>query len=42
MTSVWVLLFVKQHTGPSKEARILGRILYALRDWAWFITAKLG
>ena len=32
LTSVWVLFFVKQHTNPSKEERILGLILYALRD----------
>ena len=43
LTFLWVLFFfVKQHTGPSKEARILGLILYALRDWAWFVTTKLG
>ena len=34
--------FIKQHIGPSKEARILGLIVYALRDWAWFVAAKLG
>ena len=34
LTIVWVLFCVKQHTDPSKEARILGLILYALKDWA--------
>ena len=41
---MWVLFFffVKQHIGPSKESRILGLMLYVLRDWAWFTAAKLG
>ena len=37
----FILHIKKQHTDPSKGTRILGLVLYTLRDWAWFTAAKL-